>query len=210
MIIEKVVKKNEKNVIVFFDNDDKLILSYEIFLKNGLKKNEDISDSRLSSLIEQNQIYFLKQKAYRLLGRRQHSSYELKIKLRQKGYKSEFIEQIIEELNSKGLLNDYEFALAFSEESITNKSWGKKKVEAELFKRGVDRGVISEIIEEKFPEGSGFDKALELGRKKMKLLQARKAEPEKLSSKLYSFLLSKGYDYESCKRVVEALTKELS
>ena len=208
MKIEKVVKKDEKNVIIFFDNEEKLILAYEIFLKNGLRKNDEISESRFSLLIEQNQLYFLKQKALHLLGRRHHSSHELKIKLRQKGYKPEFIEEIISELNSKGLLNDYEFASAFSDENIRNKFWGKKKVESELFKRGIDREIISRVVEEKFPNENELDNALELGKKKLRLIQIRKTDPAKLRAKLYSFLISKGYDYEICKKVVEILTAE--
>ncbi len=208
MKIDKVVKKDEKNVVIFFDNEEKLIIAYEVFLKNGLRKNDEVSESRFSFLIEQNQIYFLKQKALHLLGRRHHSSHELKIKLRQKGYKPEFIEQIVTELNSKGLLNDYEFAMSFSEENIKNKFWGKKKVESELFKKGIDREIISRVIQEKFPEGNELDNALALGRKKMKLIRMRKIDPDKLRSKLYSFLLSKGYDYEICKRAVEILAEE--
>ncbi len=208
MKIEKIVKKDEKNVIIFFGNEEKLILSYEIFLKGGLRKNDEVSESRFSFLIEQNQIHFLKQKALHLLSRRLHSSYELKLKLKQKGYKAEFIEQVINELNSKGLLNDYEFASSFSEENIRNKSWGKKKVESELFKRGIDREIISRIVEEKFPNGNELDGALELAKKKMRLIQVKKIEPEKLNAKLYTFLISKGYDYETCKRAVEILTGE--
>ena len=208
MKIEKVIKKDEKNVIIFFDNEEKLIIAYEVFLKNGLRKNDEVSESRFTFLIEQNQIYFLKQKALHLLGRRHHSSYELKIKLKQKGYKQEFIEQIVEDLNSKGLLNDYEFATSFTEENIRNKFWGKKKVESELFKRGIGGEIISKVIEEKFPNQNELDNALELGKKKMKLIQLRKTEPAKLRAKLYSFLISKGYDYETCRRVVEILTGE--
>lgn len=205
MIIEKVIKKDDKNVIILFTNSEKLILSYEIFLKNGLKKNDEVSESRFSYLIEQNQIYFLKQRAYHLLGRRHHSSHELSLKLKQKGYKTEHIEQVVEELNTKGFLNDYEFASSFSEENIRTKFWGKKKVEAELYKRGIGREIILRVIEEKFPSGNDLDNAIELGRKKMKIIQSRDIAPDKIRTKLYSFLLSKGYDYDTCKKVMEIL-----
>jgi len=208
MIIEKVVKKDDRNVIIFFDNDEKLIIAYEIFLQNGLKKNDEVSESRFSFLIEQNQIYFLKQRAFHLLGRRHHSSYELKLKLRQKGYKTEYIEQVVEELNTKGLLNDYEFASSFCEENIRTKFWGKKKVESELYKRGITREIIYRVIEEKFTSGNELDNALELGRKKLKIIRTRKIDSDKVRTKLYSFLLSKGYDYDVCKKAVEILTVE--
>ena len=208
MKIIKVAKKDEKNVIIFFDNDAKLFLSYEIFLKNGLKKNDEISESRFSLLIEENQKYHLKQKAFQLLGRRHHSSFELRVKLKQKGYNENFINEIINDLKTDGYLNDYEFASVFVDENIKNKFWGKKKVEAELFKRGIERNIISKIVEEKFSSADEFNNAVELGKKKLKALLSRKIEKEKIRTKLYSFLLSKGYDYEICKKVVEDITSE--
>ncbi len=208
MKIVKVIKKDEKDVTIYFDNDEKLFLSYEIFLKNGLKKNDEISDSRFSILIEDNQKFYLKQKAFRYLGRRHHSSYELKLKLKQKNYNENFINEIINELMAKGYLNDYEFAVAFAEENIRNKYWGKKKVEAELFKKGIERNIIFKVIEENIPPGNDLDNAIELGKKKMKSLLSRNIDKEKIKPKLYSFLLSKGYDYENCKRVVEILISE--
>ena len=208
MRIIRVAKKDEKNVIIYFDNEEKLFLTYAIFLKNGLKKNDEISESRFSLLIEENQKYHLKQKAFQLLGRRHHSSFELKVKLKQKGYNENIIVEIINDLKTNGYLNDYEFALLFSDENIKNKFWGKKKVEAELFKRGIDRNIISQVIDEKFPSNGEINNAVELGKKKLKSLLTRKIEKEKVRTKLYSFLISKGYDYEICKRVIEILMPE--
>ncbi|MCL5031231.1 MAG: recombination regulator RecX [Bacteroidetes bacterium] len=208
MRIVRVEKKDEKNVVIFFDNEEKLFLSYEIFLKNGLKKNDEISESRFSLLIEENQKFHLKQKAFRLLGRRHHSSFELKVKLKQKGYDENFINEIINDLKSNGYLNDYEFALVYAEENIKNKYWGKKKVEAELFKRGIERNIIAQVVKENFPSNDDLSNAVELGKKKLNSLLTRKIEKEKIRTKLYSFLLSKGYDYEICKKVIEALISE--
>jgi len=39
MIITRVVKKDDTNVIVYLDNNEKLYLSYEVFLRNGLRKD---------------------------------------------------------------------------------------------------------------------------------------------------------------------------
>jgi regulatory protein len=208
MKIVKIAVKREKDVTILFDNDEKLFLSYEIFLKNGLRKNDDISESRFLSIVEENQKYYLKQKAFRYLGRRLHSTYEMKLKLRQKSYKQELIEQIIGELKHDNYLNDYEFALMFTEENIKNKHWGRKKLEAELFRKGVDRGIVSQIVDKKYTPGNEFDNAVETGRKKLKSLLSRNIDKNKLESKLYSFLLTKGYDYEICRRVIESLVRE--
>ena len=77
MVIAKIQKKNDNNVIVLLDNDQKLFLSYEVLLKNGLRKGSEISESHFDFLVKENQKYFIKQKAYLLLGKRLHSVYEL-------------------------------------------------------------------------------------------------------------------------------------
>jgi regulatory protein len=208
MRIEKIKKKDEKNVIITFDNGERLYLAYDVFLKNGLKKNDDFSESRFSSLVEENQLFHLKQKAFLYLGRRLHSSYELMLKLKQKGYKQRLIEQVIEELIKGNYINDYEFASLFADENIRNKLWGRKKLEAELFRKGIDRNIILQIGDEKFSTGGELNQAVELGRKKIKSLQSRRIDSEKLKIKLVSFLMIKGYDYECSRRTVEILLEE--
>jgi regulatory protein len=205
MRIEKIEKKDERNVTITFEDGEKLYLAYDIFLKNGLRKNEEISESRFALLIEENQKFHLKQKAFTYLGRRLHSAYELKIKLRQKGYNPDFIAQVVDELKSGKYVNDYEFASLYADENIRNKLWGRKKLESELFKKGIDREIIARVADEKFSSGSELDKALELGRKKLKSLQSRKIDNEKLKTKLISFLMTKGYDYDVCRRAIETL-----
>ncbi|MDR3626233.1 MAG: RecX family transcriptional regulator [Ignavibacteriaceae bacterium] len=205
MRIEKIEKKDERNVTITFEDGEKLYLAYDIFLKNGLRKNEEISESRFALLIEENQKFHLKQKAFTYLGRRLHSAYELKIKLRQKGYNPDFIAQVVDELKSGKYVNDYEFASLYADENIRNKLWGRKKLEAELFKKGIDRNIIAQVADEKFPAGSEFDKALELGGKKIKSLKSRGMDNEKLRTKLISFLITKGYDYDVCRRVTDTL-----
>ncbi len=101
MKVNRIVKKDAKNVIIHFDDDEVLFLSVDIFYKSGLKKNDEISDDRFSSLIKENQLFYIRQRAFRYLGRRQHSISELRIKLKQKGYETELINQVLDDLNKK-------------------------------------------------------------------------------------------------------------
>ncbi len=203
MKILKVVKKDEKNVAIYLDNNEALFLSNEILIKNGLRKNDEISEDRFAYLIKENQLFYLKQKAFKLLGRRLHSVRELKIKLSQKGYETQNIDTVVSELIHSGYLNDYEFAFQFSEENIKNKLWGANKISAELKKRGIDRDIISRVLNEKFPSGNSSRNAAQLVEKKMKSISGKNIEPQKLKVKLLSFLASRGYDYETSKNVVE-------
>ncbi len=57
MKITRVVKKDENNVVVYLENDEKLFLTYEVFLKNGLRKDTEIPADHFQFLIRENQKY---------------------------------------------------------------------------------------------------------------------------------------------------------
>lgn len=208
MKITRIVKKDEKNVIVYLDNNEKLILTYEILLKNGLRKNHDIPEDHFHLLIRENQKHHIKQKAFSYIGRRHHSAFEIRTKLRQKKYDNNLIEEIMNDLIAKKYIDDLEFARIFTDENIRLKLWGKNKIKGELIKRGVDREKISQVLNEKFPEGNDLDNAVDLARRKYKSLQKRNLEEMNLKQKLYAFLSSRGYDYETSKEAVDKIIRE--
>jgi regulatory protein len=205
MKILKVVKKDSKNVTVYLDSDQILYFNYEIFIKNRLRKNDEISESEINSLIKENQKFAVKQRAFRYLARRHHSENELRIKLKQKKYDENIIEEIIGNLKESNYLNDLEFAEIFSGENIKNKYWGRNKVKAELIKKGISSKIISQVLSEKFPGGNDLQNAIGLAEKKIKSLSSRNLEKKKLKEKIYTYLFSKGYDYETAKEAVEKL-----
>jgi regulatory protein len=210
MKIVRVAKKDDNNVVVYLDNDEKLFLSYEVFLKNGLRKNVEIPDGHFDFLIEENQKYHIKKRAYSYIARRHHSVFEIRTKLRRKKYDNKLIEEVLTELVAGGYLNDEEFSEIFADENIRLKLWGRNKVKAELMKRGVNSGVIDIALNKMFPDGNDVGNAIELVRKKYRLLKDRTPDEMKLKQKLYTFLSSRGYDYESSKEAVNSVINESS
>jgi len=206
MQIHRVIKKGKKDVTIQFDEDKFLILALEVFLKSGLKKGDDISDDRFSTLIEQNKLFYIKQRAFRLLGRRQHSSSELSRKLWNKDYEQKLIDGVIENLKKNGYLNDKEFIREFVAEKSRTKSWSIKKIKSELIKRGVASKLIDESLNDRSKEDD-FEKAMKLAKKKYELLLKRNLELKELRNKLSSYLISKGFEYELIKQVCNNLLK---
>jgi regulatory protein len=206
MQIAKVVKKGNNDVTIHFDNDSTLFLTVEVFFKSGLKKGDDISEDRFSLLIEKNKLYHIKQRALRLLGRRQHSISELKRKLWNKDYEQKLIDEVIEDLVKNGYLNDEDFIREFVADKSKTKKWSKNKIKSELIKRGLTPKQIDEILN-KQPKETENENALKLAQKKYMLLVKRNSEPKELRNKLSAFLFSKGFDYELIKDVCEKILK---
>jgi len=206
MYITRIVKKGKSDVTIYFDNDSVLFLAVEVFLKSGLKKGDDISEDRFSLLIEQNKLFHIKQKSFRLLGRRQHSTSELRRKLWNKDYEQYLIDEVIEDLKKKGYLDDKEFIRAFVAEKSKFKSWSIKKIKSELIKSGLALKLIDEILS-KEPSDSDSENAMKLARKKYEILIKRNLEPKDLRNKLSTYLFSKGFDYDLIKEVCSKILK---
>jgi len=206
MQIIKVVKKGKSDVTIYFDNDSLLFLAVEVFLKSGLKKGDEISDDSFSFLIEQNKLFHIKQRAFRLLGRRQHSTSELRRKLWNKDYEQKLIDEVIEDLKKSGYLNDSDFIRAFFAEKSKAKNWSSKKIKGELLKRGIASKLIDEMLSEQ-PIESDLENAMKHARKKYDQLIKKNLETKELRNKLSAYLFSKGFEYESIKDVVSKLIK---
>jgi len=208
MIVSRIEKKDARNVVIHFDNDEVLFLSVDIFYKSGLKKNDEISDDRFSSLIKENRLFHIKQRAFRYLGRRQHSTSELRIKLKQKGYETELINEVLDDLKNKNYLDDTEFAKIFVEEKIKLKLWGEQKLRSELIKRGIKPEVISDVLRNIISDEDKLNNVMTVASKKYDTLRNRKLDKDVIKKKLNTFLNSRGYDYAVIKEVCDELIKE--
>ena len=87
----------------------------------------------------------LRERAYDLLSRRDHSETELRRKLRQKGGLAEEIPPLIEDLREKGYLDDRRFCENFVRFRV-GKAWGLRRYRQELLARGVTSDVVDSVL----------------------------------------------------------------
>ncbi len=208
MKIDRVSRKDEKNVSVYFDNGERLILSEDTFYNSGLRKGDEISEDRFSFFIEQNILYHIKQRAFSYLARRFHSERELLIKLKQKSYEERLIKLVLNELREKSFIDDQVFANHFIEEKLKKKRWGKNKIRAALFSKGVSASIIDEVLKSFDSEEDQNEAANSLVKKKFENLKKRETDYKKLKQKLISFLLSRGFEYEISAEAVNKIIKQ--
>lgn len=97
--------------------------------------------------------------AIRMLAGREHSCFELRKKLSNKGHPGNDIEEIITQLLKDKYLNDARFTEMFVR-SKSNKGIGPVKIHLELQQRGVDSSLIDEYLDFNQPEW--FEKAMEV------------------------------------------------
>ena len=116
------------------------------------------------------------------------------------------IDSVIRDLSNNGYLNDEEFIREFVAVKSKSKNWSAKKVKSELIKRGISSKQIDSVLKDQTIV-SDSENAEKLAKRKYELLRKRDLDPNELTNKLYSNLLSKGFDYEVVKKVCSKIIK---
>ena len=90
--------------------------------------------------------------ALKVIGFKDRTEKEIREKLTQKGYDEIIIEDETEFLKSYGFINDSRYAERFTHDAINIKKWGKARIKTELLRKGIDREIIENTIEDIFSE----------------------------------------------------------
>jgi regulatory protein len=139
--------------------------------------------------------------ALKLLGLRGHSCKELEVKLLKKGYSVESIGPVLEKLTLQGVLDDRMFGAALLQSRSRRKPSGKRKVGAELRKKGVSESLIGELLKE-------YDSAeLCYRAAEMKYGSLRGATEACRQKKLEVFLYNRGFEWRDIQVVVRKFFK---
>jgi regulatory protein len=91
-------------------------------------------------------------RAVNLLARRAHFRRELEAKLRQRDYPPEEIDDTLGRLESHGYLNDEATARAFAEEKLRRGPIGRRRLAADLERRGAPRDIAEAVLSELLDE----------------------------------------------------------
>ena len=130
-----------------------------------------------------------------VLSRRDHSTKEIRDKLKGQGFSPSSIESAVDKAQQSRYLDDARFASYFVDERV-RRGWGRIKIDQELRRKGVDPAEIPGYPEEYFDEQSDVERAA--------ALLARKSIPEnKPFEKLVRHLMSKGFSYSIARDAVQ-------
>ncbi len=136
------------------------------------------------------------------LGRRDHSKHELKIKLGRKTDNDEWIEEVIEQLDKSGFLDDQRFVDNFLREYNQFKKFGPTRIKQEFRLKGIDNELVRSTMEQS--EFDYFESALEYMNNKY----SYPIEDRKEKDKITRFLLSRGFTFDMIKYAFSDHLKE--
>lgn len=206
MRVTNVLKKKNK-VIVSFDQDEDLIFPYDLFFEHTLFENDNITEKEREIFSDKIQIYLIKQSSFRYLSGRNHSKYELKLKLLKKQYNKELIQVVLSYLERLNYLDDIIFTNYYFKSRLKKKK-GIGLIKAELSKKGVSRDIIEEIAIEFLDDPIQEESSLYISEKKLKVLRRKKLSNIQLKQKIFQFLSYKGFSTDIIKTTIDKLNIE--
>ena len=144
--------------------------------------------------------------AYALLRQRPRSEFEIRERLKLKGYGAEIVDAVVEGLRRAGEIDDARFAKLWIDSRMQANPAGDVVLRHELKSKGVTEAVIESALAKKSGEYDEYAIALEMARERFARL--KKIEPRKALKRIYDFMLRRGFKYETVRRVVENITNE--
>ena len=141
--------------------------------------------------------------AYMLLRQRPRSVYEIRSRLKLKGYADSLIEDIVASLKRSGDLDDEKFAKLWVESRMHMNPAGDVVLKYELKGKGVSDSIIESALSEKAEKYDEYELALSMAKDRFERL--RKLDRRKATKRIYDFLLRRGFKYDNIRRVVENL-----
>ncbi len=148
-------------------------------------------------------------RALNLLAFRARSAAELARALVRKGAPREMADRAVARLQEQGLLDDAAYAQAFTRAKVIGAGQSKRRVQQDLARKGVARGVSDAAIESVFADEAIDQREVveRVARKKLRSLA--RLEPVVRRRRLYAFLARRGYDGEDIRAAMEAVGEDL-
>ncbi|MGN1043315.1 MAG: regulatory protein RecX [Acutalibacteraceae bacterium] len=151
MKITKLNFSKKGNVVIYADEEYLMSVPHEVFLKSKIKLNSCVTKEEVEEILRNSNNYNAKEKAFRLLSFRAHSKQELKNKIRRVSDDAS-AESATQKMEDLGLINDKNYALTYAKELFFRKFYSIKRVKYELSKKGIDKDIILEVIDEISPD----------------------------------------------------------
>ncbi|MDQ5982476.1 MAG: regulatory protein [Patescibacteria group bacterium] len=200
---------NRVNVMV----DGVFRFSLDIFQVSdiGIKVGKEYTDDELAKLESESQFGKLYARTLEYCLMRPHSAREVRDYLYKKtyakrykskrtgemmerpGYGREVTERVFDRLTQKGYINDEKFARFWVENRNITKGASRRKLQAELAAKGVDRSIVDQLLSES-DRNDGDELQKVIAKKRMKYTD---------ETKLMQYLARLGFGYDDIKEALQ-------
>jgi len=186
--------KSKEVFEVVFEDETKLLLNYNIFEKYKVSVDMDFSENEIQEMKYFSDIERAKSRAINYISGKLKTKYEVRLKLKEKDFTEDIIDEVIDILEKEEYLNDRLYCEVFIEDKKQLNGYGKNKIKSLLIQKGVSKSVFEDFLDE-FEYEEEFDNALKMGIKKLNLLSNEEYVFKK-KQKLINYLAYRGFSFD--------------
>ena len=200
----KFEKGRVKRVKLYLDGKPALNLEAEVAAEKGLKAGRELTDDELSEIEARNRCQRSLNTALKFLAYRPRSEFEVKEKLKSRGFAQDEIVKTIDKLKEQGFINDAAFAEYWRENRESFSPRSRLMTAIELSRKGVSRADINGAISEMGDSENAYRAAL---------IRARRlslADGEVFRTRLGGYLRRRGFSYDVINSTVKKIWRELA
>lgn len=185
-------KGRGKKIHLLIDGEYQITTDLDFWAENYIKDGTEISEEDWQNLVEAIQYRKAVNKAADLLSRRDHSVKELRDKLI-RTVDPQSADKAIEKMLEFGYLDDEKYAKSLIKYLVDTKHYSVSHVRQECYKRGIDKDIVQQFLDEDEPDNVSNALALIEGKYRTKLSQENGRE------KVIAALMRKGFSYGDIK-----------
>lgn len=197
----EIQEHDRERVSVYLDGEFAFGLS--LMDAARLHKGQVLSDEEIAGLRQEGEVARSVDQIVRLLARRPYSVFEIRHHLESKRVDLPTIEEVLVRLERLGYVDDHAFARYWIENRERFRPRGPRALRYELRQKGIDESLIETVMDELDAHDSAYRAAQEQVRR------LRHPKKQDFRSKIGTFLVRRGFEYEIVREVIEQLINEL-
>jgi regulatory protein len=201
--------RNPERANVFIDGKFGFGIDWSLVAEHRLVRDKVVTPELALVLQKANQLQKAKSVALEYLSHKARTRKEVEDKLLAKEYPPEIVEQVVQRMLDLGYINDEQYAKNYTKSRYQSKGYGPRRIQMELYKRGIRGSQAEEAVREIFEaQEDPLDSIREKARRKWVRLVSSESDPRKRQKKMGDFLMRRGFQYDDVRRLVEEFQQE--
>lgn len=177
-------------------------------IKLGLKKGMRIDEDEIGDILKEESANQCFNYCIKLLSRQNYFEQVLVDKLKQKEYCEDDIAYALNKLKTYHYLDDVKLAESFVKDKKKFSKKGSRYIAQALKMKGIDNSTITHTLQEHYSEEEEIENAIQIGLKKVETYRRKSLDTYMLKSKMYAYLLQKGFQSSIITKVLERILTE--
>lgn len=187
---------------MFLDGTYAFGLWRSVATRSSLRVGQELSIDQQRRLLEMERFERERRRAMIYLAHKPRTMQEVRNRLRRADCPNDVAEAVVVEMTERGLLDDAAYTAAYVETRMSGRGYGPHRIRQELVRRGVERRIIKDALDEVAGGDREANLARSLAEKRWHRLQTE-TDDRKRRKRLMDYLVRRGFSYEIVRETVD-------